>query len=412
MRWHQMIARFAVGVASLVLVGGCTPATTSPSASPASASVSPSTSPSPSPAATSSPSPTGDWLAAPEQPSVSGVQYQDVVWTGGRFVATGRALDGGGVFLDSADGRTWHRQGALDPESYPSRLAVGRLGVVAVGDIAGRPASWVSSDGLSWTVAADAFPASPAGTDTLGVLDVVATDAGWLAVGREDPACNMNCGNEPIRALVWTSPDGLRWTPVGGQTSFDGGGMATVTRGGPGYVAAGGSAGGHAAIWTSTDGNAWARVADDPMFGPDTDPSFPAGVVGLAASESLVVAVGRDVSDGGGSVLAWWSADGQSWREATVELPLRGQVFDVSATPEGFLATGPSGEPSCLGGIWASSAGRAWQCVASDPLLAGFGPYASASSSSVEVVVGLTSVGYDENSPLGLPGAVWWRSLQ
>jgi len=411
MRLRQMTARLAVGFASLILVGGCTSAATSPSASPASASVGPSASSLSSPLASPSPSPTGDWLAAPEQPSVSGVQYQDVVWTGGRFVATGRALDGGGVFLDSADGRTWHRQGALDRETHPSRLAVGPLGVVAVGDIAGRPASWVSSDGLSWTVAADAFPASPARTDTVGVTDVVATDAGWLVVGREDPACNTNCGNEPVRALVWTSSDGLRWTPIVGQASFDGGGMAAVTRGGPGYVAAG-SAGGRAAIWTSTDGDAWSRVPDNPTFGPDTDPSFPVGVVGVAAQEGVVVAVGMDISDGGGAVLAWWSADGQSWSEATVELPLRGQVFDVSATPEGFLATGPSGEPSCLGGIWASSAGRAWQCVASDPLLAGFGPYASASSSSVEVVVGLTSVGYDENSPLGLPGAVWWRSLQ
>lgn len=341
---------------------------------------------------------------------MNGVQYLGVVWTGGRFVATGLALDGGSVFLDSADGQTWHRQGALDPESSPSRLAVGPLGVVAVGSVAGHPASWVSSDGLSWTVAPDAFPGSPAGTDTVSVTDVVATEAGWLAVGRIDPACNVDCGIEPVHALVWTSRDGLRWTPVGGQASFDGGGMEAVTRGGPGYVAAG-SAGGHAAIWTSTDGDAWSRVPDNPMFGPDSDPLFPVGVVGLAADESVVVAVGIHMSDGGGSVLAWWSADGQSWSEATVERSLHGQVFDVAATPEGFLATGPSGEPSCLGGIWASSAGSAWQCVASDPLLAGFGPYASASSSSVEVVVGLTSVGYVEDSPSGLPGAVWWRPI-
>lgn len=405
-------ARLAIALASLALLGGCAPGTTpAPSATSAAALPGPAASPMPSSPASSSPSPIEGWIAAPEQPAVSGVQYQDVVWTGGRFVATGAALDGGSVFLDSPDGRTWHRQGALALESSPSRLAVGPLGVVAVGDVAGRPASWVSSDGLSWTVAPDAFPASPAGKDTVGVTDVVATDAGWLAVGRIDPACNVNCGNEPVRALVWTSSDGLRWTPIGGQASFDGGGMAAVTRGGPGYVAAG-SAGGHAAIWTSTDGDAWSRVPDGPMFGPDTDPSFPVAVVGVAAREDVVVAVGMDMSDGGGSVLAWWSADGQSWSEATVERSLHGQVFDVTATPEGFLATGPSGETSCLGGIWASSAGRAWQYVASDPLLAGFGPYASAASSSVEVAVGLTSVGYDENSPLGVPGAVWWRSLQ
>lgn len=402
--------RLAIALASLALLGGCMSGETpTASPSPAAALTGPGASPMPSPPASSSPSPIEDWHAAHGQPAVSGVQYQDVAWTGDRFVAIGRALDGGSVFLDSADGRIWHRQTALDPESYPSRLAVGPLGVVAVGDIAGRPTSWVSSDGLSWAVA-DPFPASRAGSNTVSVTDVVATDAGWLAVGREDPACNTNCGNEPVRALVWASTDGLRWTPIGGQASFDGGGMATVTRGGPGYVAAGSSRG-DAAIWTSTDGDAWSRVPDDPMFGPDTDPSFPVAVFGLAAQEDVVVAVGMDMSDGGGSVRAWWSADGQSWSKATVERSLHGQVFDVAATPEGFLATGPSGETSCLGGIWASSAGRAWRCVASDPLLAGFGPYASAASSSVEVVVGLTSVGYDEDSPFGLPGAVWWRSL-
>jgi hypothetical protein len=404
-------ARLAIGWASLTLLAGCTAgATPAPSATPTAALASPAASSRPSVPASSSPSPIEDWFAAPEQPAVSGVQYQDVAWTGGRFVAIGAALDGGSVFLDSPDGRTWHRQGALTPESYPGRLAVGPLGVVAVGDVAGRPASWVSSDGLSWTVAPDAFPGSPAGTDTVSVTDVVATDGGWLAVGRIDPACNVNCGSEPIRALVWTSSDGLRWTPIGGQVSFDGGGMAAVTRGGPGYVAAG-SADGHAAIWTSTDGAAWSRIPDSPMFGPVTDPAFPVAVFGVAAQEDVVVAVGMDMSDGGGSVLAWWSADGQSWSEATVERSLHGQVFDVAATPEGFLATGPSGEPSCLGGIWASSAGRVWQCVASDPSLAGFGPYAAASSSLVEVVVGLTSAGHDEGSPLGLPGAVWWRPL-
>jgi hypothetical protein len=291
-------------------------------------------------------------------------------------------------------------------------LAAGPDGIVAVGDLDGRPASWFSTDGLTWTVQADAFPMPDLGTDTAGVGDVVATDAGWLAVGSENRLCNAGCGLDPVRALVWTSNDGLHWVRVADQASLGDAGMGSVIRGGPGFVAAGSTAG-HAALWTSTQGLTWTRVDDDPMFHarPGTDPSFWAGVSGLAADDAVIVAVGMDGAPGGGgnSVRAWWSTDGRRWAQATGERFLSGQVFDVTTTPEGFLTTGPSGEPSCLGGIWASSDGRSWQCVASDPTFAGFGPYAAAASTSVEVAVGLQAL--SDPPPAGLPGAVWRRPL-
>jgi hypothetical protein len=85
-------------------------------------------------------------------------------------------------------------------------------------------------------------------------------------------------------------------------------------------------------------------------------------------------------------------------------------MFSVTATPDGFLATGPSGDPSCRGGIWESSDGRAWRCVASARRFTGFGPYTGASSGAVDVVVGLTSAGWDEESADGMPGAAWYRT--
>jgi hypothetical protein len=188
--------------------------------------------------------------------------------------------------------------------------------------------------------------------------------------------------------------------------------MRDVARLGSGFVAVGAGTSG-AAVWTSTDGSTWARVRDDPMFHPrpGTDKSYWASMAGVAVDHGVVVAVGMDGAPGGGdnSVRVWWSADGRTWAEATGDRFLSGQVFSVTATPEGFLATGPSGEPSCLGGMWASTDGRAWQCVASDPAFDGFGPYAAAASSSVEVAVGLKSV--NDPPPEGLPGAVWERAL-
>lgn len=93
-------------------------------------------------------------------------------------------------------------------------------------------------------------------------------------------------------------------------------------------------------------------------------------------------------------------------------MAVAGQVFSVARVPSGLLATGPSGGRSCLGGIWASGDGRTWRCVATDPAFDGFGPYAAAGSANVEVAVGLTSVGWDSTTGLGLPGAIWWRPVQ
>jgi hypothetical protein len=86
--------------------------------------------------------------------------------------------------------------------------------------------------------------------------------------------------------------------------------------------------------------------------------------------------------------------------------------LDVASTPGGFVATGPSGGESCLGGFWASANGHAWRCVASARRFAGFGPYAAASSGEVDVAVGTTSVGWDEDAGDGAPGAVWYRTYR
>jgi hypothetical protein len=337
------------------------------------------------------------------------VQFYHVVWTGTRFVAAGSALDdSGGAILDSSDGLIWHRQPASTARAYPGSLAAGPGGVVAVGTIDYRPASWFSPDGVTWTARADAFPVPAIGTDTIEVTAVVATDDGWLAVGREDPFCQTSCGHAPVRAMAWTSSDGLHWARIPDQVSLGRAAMTGVARWGAGFVAAG-NAGIRAAVWTSADGTSWSRVPDAPLFHAgglrDADPW--AEMTGVAAGHGVVVAVGIDHQPGSGepSARAWWSPDGRTWARAEEDRFLDGTMFSVATTPTGFLATG--GSPGCLGGIWASTDGRAWRCVASDAAFAGFGPYAAAASSSVEVAVGLTDA--PEPHDAGLPGAVWWR---
>ena len=325
-------------------------------------------------------------------------------------MAIGTSLDGRFAFLTSSDGKTWKRVSDGGSGSLPGSLAAGPGGLVAVGTINGRPASWTSTDGRVWRRHRSAFPPAPDGSrpdeDWVQVTDVVATGNGWLAVGRRDPACQVNCGLTPRRAYVWTSADGSRWVRVADQDAFEGGGMNAVAHGDAGFVAVG-DASGHAAVWTSPDGLKWSRIADDPMFRYSKLPSVSA--TGVAMRDEIVVAVGMVGYSDPPRVRAWWSPDGRTWSVAPVEKAKGGQMFGVTATPDGFLATGPSGDPSCRGGIWESADRRAWDCVASARRLEGFGPYAAASSGEIDVVAGLTSAGWDEESEDGLPGAVWYR---
>lgn len=264
-----------IGLALVALLGGCSPTTPTPPPSsnpaateipvtlapatptpPTSVAPTPSTavaSQSPSaPPATSSPTIAGGWRSVPAQASVQGVQYQHVIWTGTRFVATGAALAGGGAFLDSDDGVTWNRQ-ATTAKGFPGALAAGPRGVVAVGTIGDRLASWSSTDGLTWTSRAGGFPVPSSGPDVVQVTSVVATDDGWLAVGRRDGLCSLNCGLAPLGAIVWTSSDGLRWTRMADQPAFSKAAMTSVTRFGSTFVAVG-LAVRRAVVWTSTNG--------------------------------------------------------------------------------------------------------------------------------------------------------------
>jgi hypothetical protein len=423
----SMISRL-LAVAAAFVVAGCTvsglpasaglPTTVEPGSS--SRSVTSTASPTGSPGSSPDGSlPAGAreaWQLVPDQASAQGVQYRDVIWTGRRFVSTAIVAGGTGVFVDSVDGLTWHRQPPLSAPGYPSALATNTSGVVAVGAIDDRPASWSSPDGLSWVSRADAFPFTPSGTDSFAVTAVVSTDTGWLAVGREDPLCQTNCGLAPVRALVWTSPDGLLWTRVPDQPSLAGGAMSAVTRVATGLVAVGRS-GIDAAAWTSADGRTWVRVPDAPVFDlrPGADPSLWTEMTGVAAGHGVVAAVGDEGPGGahGPAGRAWWSRDGTSWAAAAGEYFEAGGEIDVrlgqiTVTPEGFLAVGIS-SGGCLGGIWAAFDGTSWECVAADPALASFTPYAAAASSFVEIVVGLANV---PDPPLdGLPGAVWRRHV-
>ena len=404
---------FRVVITFLVIftLGGCAstaptppptasaPPTSSPptSAPPATPSAVPA-SPSPSPSATPSAVANG-WQRVPDQPAFAGIELRQVVWTGSRFVAAGDIGVAAPGIADSTDGTTWHVQPSLLRNARIRGLAAGPGGVVAVGEHGSVGESWFSADGTSWTAAPGAASLRPDSGDTVRMDGVTPTASGWLAVGEEDAPCTLDCDGNQVRAIVWTSRDGLHWTRQPDSAALAHARMASVVRGGPGFVAVGrapdhaNSAGGaiHAVVWTSTDGRSWSRVPDAPVFHAPagTDQQFGDGMEAIASSGGRFVAVGSVLSqDVGGSAVAWWSSDGRTWARGRGDGFLNGQMFDVAAVRGGFLATGPSDGDRCLGGIWSSADGGTWTCVAGDPTFADGAGIAVAASPQVEVVVG------------------------
>jgi hypothetical protein len=401
--------RVRVAVMILVLASGSCTSAVAPSMASPSIAVSP-----PATGVEVTPSPTeglsATWTRVADQPALRVVQLSRVVWTGTRFVATGS----GGQFLDSLDGRTWHLQEASWPEGQVWGIAVGTRGVVAVGQLNTRAASWYSTDGLKWTIGPDEETLHAAADAQIRMRGVVETADGWLAVGDEDEPCQVVCP-AAARAVVWRSSDGMRWEQEPAVAALEGAVMTGLTPGGPGYVAVGQSVPFPSAgvVWTSPTGVEWSRVDDAPVFHapPGTDQTFGAAIHGVATgSDGVLVAVGSVATQGEqGSALAWWSTDGRTWSAATGERFLYGQLFSVAATPSGFLATGPSGTASCQGGIWFSSDGASWSCVADGQQFLDFAAYAAAGSDDVEVVVGF---GPPYTLPGGGPAAsVWTRPI-
>ncbi len=349
----------------------------------------------------------GKWQLAPASPALDGVALVDVVWTGERFAAIGNYDDGlGASFFSSTDGVSWEARSTPYAATTISGLAHGSGGLVAVGIHDKKMTSWHSADGISWQQAPDAAPLRPAGTNEFALGSVAAVGGGWIAVGGEYPECKLDfCA--PLRAVVWTSADGWNWTQVPATPALANAFMAGIAPSKSGYVAVG-WAGQSATIWTSPDAATWTAVPDSPTFHSlaGADQTLGAGASSVTLGYGLFVAVGQTFSMAETSAaMAWWSADGTTWSSATVDRALNGMMVRVAVVPTGFLGVGPSGDPSCLGGIWSSGEGKGWKCVADDPAFKGFAPGAAASAPGREIVVGW-------GSPTDSPnGAVWYRDI-
>ena len=127
-------------------------------------------------------------------------------------------------------------------------VIAGGPGLVAIGNLDGQGALWMSPDGFTWSV-------FPHGLDINGVA---MGGPGFVAVGGSETTgigCHAGASGDCI-AVVWTSPDGVTWTEVPQDPDVFGSAddkqmMSAVTAVGRDLVAVGTS------VWTSPDGITW-----------------------------------------------------------------------------------------------------------------------------------------------------------
>ena len=286
----------------------------------------------------------------------AGAMPGDIVAFNGVYLAFGTIIasccDGGdpsqnsGVVWRSPDGHSWEVKADIAAFEHASlgQVLVARSRLLAYGSYTepggstaepparGPPTMWTSPNGLAWTRIGGVVP------------DLVAqAGPGFAGFYRAEG------GAAALHAPTFMkSADGMTWTdasaPIAGWIADliatpDGGAMAVGWVDGP--PAADGGPTFNAVAWHSVDGVTWT--------GPTT--------IATGGSALSVVPGGRGYLavgwDGRQAAALWSSSDGLTWRQETVETPEGGSLSQLFVVPGGFLIVGDAT-------VWFSSDGRAW----------------------------------------------------
>lgn len=214
------------------------------------------------------------------------------------------------VLWTSADGTAWAESDETALRQADSLWAVGP-GLIAVGNTAtidfGTPLLWSSPDGVSWSPVH--FMADP---DNAAVTSVIEWRGRLIAMGVGGPS------DVPASdgGAVWTSTDGLDWQSqgIGGEyvataLEFDGRLFQAGGAGGPRLVGPPAEPR-RAAIWTSTDGVAFEPQAASPTLAG-------ARIQGASVADGSLVLIGSywDDETSQGEPAIWASTDGVTWSE-------------------------------------------------------------------------------------------------
>ena len=343
------------------------------------------------------------WERITIQPALD-APLTSVVWTGTQFLAVGGVF---GTVVASTDGRTWQPQQRIE-DGLLGQVVAGPQGVLGIGsrNAEGVVAIWRSADGITWTSAPD--DASLRGGGFLTMATIVDTDGGWLAVGGETLSC-IPRACRLVRAVTWTSPDGLAWTRGVDSAAMLHAEMWGVVHTPSDYLAVGDAAADptqtdsaiRPAVWTSSDGRSWARSAELPRFAAAEDADVILDSVTTVGDRVVAVGHVSTQTSAAARAFAWWR-DGDTWSVTEIGQFIPSQGVRLVAVPGGLLALfGPGTGTSCSSSIWSSDDGSSWSCIGNDPVFADSTVSDAAVSPDAEVLVGS-----------GPDGAAVWTSAR
>ena len=357
-------------------------------------------------------------LASPSQAASFGASWEritiqpaldapltSVVWTGTQFLAVDRVF---GTVVASTDGRTWQPQQRIE-DGLLGQVVAGPQGVLGIGsrNAEGVVAIWRSADGITWTSAPDDVSLHGGGP-FLTMAAIVDPDGGWLAVGGEA----LNCipgACRLVRAVTWTSPDGLAWTRGVDSAAMQHAEMWGVVHTPSDYLAVGDAAADPSqtdsairpAVWISSDGRSWTRSAELPRFAAAEDADVILDSVTTVGDRVVAVGHVSTQTSAAARAFAWWR-DGDTWSATEIGQFIPSQGVRLAAVPGGLLAMFGAGMgTTCSSSVWSSDDGSSWRCIGNDPVFADSTVSVAAVSPDAEVLVGS-----------GPDGAVVWTSAR
>jgi hypothetical protein len=293
------------------------------------------------------------WSKTDDVPGLEDLHIADAVATADGIVAIGQPVDGDVAHVvTSRDGQTWQATAQFGPEVgfgiAPSAIAAARRGFVALAGIYGNDAAFFHSpDGRKWS----AGTPSPVFDDHEDAHDVACSSAGCVAVGERFTSRGISGGTR--RAVSWTSSsEGDPWVQADGV--FGEATVAAVTTSDDVFLA-----GGHdptrdrAVLWTSPTGHAWTPVGADQHFDS-------AAIDGVTDLDGTLIAFGRDHHSG--AIVVWTSDDASRWRRSTVEdgTAAESRIRAVAAHGGTTVAVGIDAADNSTA-IWASDDLRSWR---------------------------------------------------
>ena len=276
-------------------------------------------------------------------------------------------------------GLSWSATGVIDGTFGINDTVAWNGGFIAVGFVpigfvpAGSPneevAFWNSPDGTTWTrMSIDETPFT--GGAVSGLVTTPTGIVAWGTLGQ--PTCigqgeGMTC--DPIPVMLWTSPDGAKWTQVADVSMFGGATFTNVTVGAHGLVAAGDTGWDSPAIWVSATGATWQRLSlPSSTFAAAHFSSVRATAAGYVlggATGGTAPASGGVAAPETGVAAAWWSPDGRTWTKGTVtrNAGVGTSLGSIDVGSSGLVAVG-SAEGGKAAAAWTSTDGRTWQPIA------------------------------------------------